>query len=132
MSAEANKALVEQTWGAVTKGDTETFFNNLADDVTWTFFGTHKFAGTYHGKQELIDKLFTPLGDVLVDGIKITIDSITAEDDRVVFEARGEARSKAGAEYNNTYCIVVICANGKIQHAREYLDSELVTKVFGK
>jgi ketosteroid isomerase-like protein len=57
---------------------------------------------------------------------------MTAEDDRVVIEAKGRARSKSGADYNNDYCIVITVAHNKIRHVREYLDSELVTSVFGK
>ncbi|MEQ8233500.1 MAG: nuclear transport factor 2 family protein [Gammaproteobacteria bacterium] len=132
MSAEDNKRLVRATWDAVTAGDIDTFLGNLADDVTWTFFGSHRFAGTFRGKDELLAKLFGPLGEVLEDGIKVTIDSLTAEDDRVVIEARGEARAKSGAPYNNHYCIVVTVSDGRIRHVREYLDSELVTAVFGR
>jgi len=132
MNAEHNKRLVRDTWNAVTAGDIDTFLGNLADDVTWTFFGSHRFAGTFRGKDELLAKLFGPLGEVLEDGIKVTIDSMTAEDDRVVIEARGEARAKSGAPYNNHYCIVVTVADGRVRHVREYLDSELVTAVFGR
>lgn len=132
MSAEDNKRLVRDTWNAVTAGDIDTFLGNLADDVTWTFFGSHRFAGTFRGKDELLARLFGPLGEVLEDGIKVTIDSMTAEDDRVVIEARGEARAKSGASYNNHYCIVVTVGDERIRHVREYLDSELVTAVFGR
>ena len=70
MSVEANKQLVRDTWGAVSQGDVEGFMSRLADDVTWTFFGSHRFAGTFRGKEELVAKLFAPLGEVLADGIK--------------------------------------------------------------
>lgn len=132
MSAAENKQLVSDAWGAITAGNPEGFMSRLADDATWTFFGTHRFAGTIRGKDELVAKLFAPLGEVLADGIKVHVDTLTAEGDRVVIEARGEAQTKQGVPYNNSYCIVVTCANGKIQHVREYLDSELVTRVFGK
>ena len=69
---------------------------------------------------------------VLDGGLSITINSITAEDDRVIIEVKGKSKSKAGLDYNNDYCIVVIVANGRIQHVREYLDTELVTSVFGR
>lgn len=52
MSVEANKQLVLDTWGAVTKGDIDGFMSRLADDVTWTFFGSHRFAGTFRGKRK--------------------------------------------------------------------------------
>lgn len=132
MSIEANKQLVRDTWGAVTKGDIEGFMSRLADDVTWTFFGSHCFAGTFRGKDELVAKLFAPLGEVLADGIKVHPDTLTAEGDRVVMEARGEARTKDGRPYNNNYCIVITVRDGKVAQVREYLDAELVTSIFGK
>jgi ketosteroid isomerase-like protein len=132
MSVEANKQLVRDTWGAVSQGDVEGFMSRLADDVTWTFFGSHRFAGTFRGKDELVAKLFAPLGEVLADGIKVHTDSLTAEGDRVVMEARGEASTKDGRPYNNSYCIVITVRDGKVAAVREYLDAELVTSVFGK
>lgn len=132
MSIEANKQLVRDTWAAVTRGDIEGFMSRLADDVTWTFFGSHRFAGTFCGKDELVSKLFAPLGEVLADGIKVHVDTLTAEGDRVVMEARGEASAKDGRPYNNNYCIVITVRDGKVAQVREYLDAELVTRVFGK
>lgn len=132
MTIEANKQLVRDTWGAVSAGDVDGFMRRLADDVTWTFFGTHRFAGTFKGRDELVKQLFAPLGAELADGIKVHIDSLTAEGDRVVMEARGEALTKSGQSYNNNYCIVVTLREGKVAQVREYLDSELVTAVFGK
>ena len=63
---------------------------------------------------------------------KFSTDQLQFADDRVIIEVKGEARSKAGLDYNNDYCIVVIVTGGKIQAVREYLDTELVTSVFGK
>ncbi|MGE0484522.1 MAG: nuclear transport factor 2 family protein [Gammaproteobacteria bacterium] len=132
MNAAANKELVRTAWNAVSTGDSDTFLGALADDVTWTFFGSHRFAGTIRGKDELLNKLFAPLGEVLEGGIQVTINSMTAEDDRVVIECKGRARAKSGLDYNNDYCIVIECSGGRIRHVREYLDSELVTSVFGR
>lgn len=132
MNLDSNKKLVSETWGAVSNGDVQGFMNNLSEDVTWTFFGSHRFAGTIRGKEELVAKLFAPLGEVLDGGIKVQIDSMTAEGERVVIEARGEAKTKTGKRYDNSYCIVITVRNDKISAVREYLDSELVTAVFGK
>ena len=132
MGVEENKKLVVGAWDMVTAGDAEGFLSKLSDDATWTFFGSHKFAGTFNGKAEIISKLFEPLGDVLEDGIKIKIKTVTAEGDRVIMETTGKARTKSGVDYNNEYCMVVTVANGLIVAVREYLDSELVTAAFGK
>ena len=132
MGLDTNKKLVSDTWSAVSNGDVQGFMNNLSEDVTWTFFGSHRFAGIITGKEELVSKLFAPLGEVLDGGIKVQIDSMIAEGDRVVIEARGEAKTKTGRRYDNSYCIVITVRNNKISAVREYLDSELVTAVFGK
>ena len=79
MSVDENKQLVRDTRGAVSKGDVEAFMARRADDLSWTFFGSHRFAGTLRGKDELVAKLFAPLAEVLADGIKVHIDTLTAE-----------------------------------------------------
>lgn len=131
MSTQANKQLIRDTWAAISAGDHDGFLGNLSDDVSWTFFGSHRFAGTFKSKGELVEKLFTPLGGVLDGGISVEILALYADGDHVIMEAKGDARSKDGKDYNNDYCLVIQCADGKIKAVREYLDSELVTAVFG-
>lgn len=132
MGIEENKHLIEQAWAMISAGDGEGFLSKLSDDATWTFFGSHKFAGTFNGKAEIIEKLFEPLGAVLEDGIKVEIKSLTAEGDRVIMESKGTARTIDGVDYNNDYCIVITIKDGLITAVREYLDSELVTAAFGR
>jgi len=67
----------------------------------------------------------------VVKSFKFHVDNLIAEEDRVVVEGRDEAPTKDGRAYNNTYCIVVTLRNGKISQIREYLDSELVSAIFG-
>lgn len=129
---KTSKEIVQAALDAVTRGDLDTLLSTLADDVQWTFFGSHRFAGTFKGKDALTQGLFAVIGEILEDGIKIDVRSITADGERVVVEAKGQARSKAGLDYNNDYCLVFDLAGGRIRHVREYLDSELVTRVFGR
>lgn len=124
--------IVEELIDAIANSDADKLLSTLADDVTWTFFGSHRFAGTFKGKDELMNGLFAVIGDVLEDGIKLHVSSIVADQGRVIVEGKGQARSKAGLEYNNDYCLAFDVEAGKIRHVREYLDSELVTKVFGR
>ena len=49
----------------------------------------------------------------------------------IVAEMQGTSKSTAGKDYNNTYCIILTVKDGKIREMREYLDTELVTAVFG-
>jgi len=130
--SRASIAIVEQLIDAIANSDAEKLLITLADDVTWTFFGSHRFAGTFRGKDELMNGLFAVIGEVLEDGIKLHVSSIVGDGGRVIVEGKGQARSKAGLDYNNDYCLAFDIADGKIAHVREYLDSELVTKVFGR
>ncbi len=132
MSVEANKKLVREAYESISKGNLDGFMNRLSDDVRWTFFGNHRFAGTFTGKKDILDNLFAPLGSQLTDGLRLEIDNVIGEGDQVMVEARGIAATKAGGHYNNIYCYVVKVRDGKIVEMREYLDTELVSSVFGK
>lgn len=130
--SRSSTEIVEDLIDATAKSDAGKLLSALADDVSWTFFGRHRFAGTFKGKDELMNGLFAVIGEVLEDGIKLHVKSIVADGSRVIVEGKGEARSNAGLDYNNDYCLFFDVEAGKIQHVREYLDSELVTKVFGR
>ncbi len=131
MSIESNKQLVLGAYASVSEGNLAGFMDRLSDNVRWTFDGTHRFAKTFHGKQDILNNLFGPLSERLVAGIKVHVKNCIAEGDQVVVEAQGEARSKDGRNYNNTYCIVLKLENGKIASMHEYLDTELVKAIFG-
>jgi ketosteroid isomerase-like protein len=40
--------------------------------------------------------------------------------------------AKNGSPYNNTYCYIFRIADGKVRDVTDYLDTELITSVFGK
>jgi ketosteroid isomerase-like protein len=126
-----NKQVVLSMYEALNSGDSAGYFARMADDVEITYFGSHRLAGTYHGKTELL-KNFVPLLRARLDGsIKLHVKNIIAEADQVVVEATGEARTKDGLSYNNLYCIVLKLRDGVIVQLREYMDTELTKQVFG-
>ena len=51
--------------------------------------------------------------------------------DQVFVEAEGESRTQNGLDYNNRYGIVLRLKDGKIAEIREYMDTELVKRIFG-
>jgi ketosteroid isomerase-like protein len=130
MSEGANKALVRKAYESMGEQGVSSFMDCLSDDVTWTFFGSHVFSGRLSGKREIEEKLLVPMGEV-VTSFRFHVDNLIAEGDQVVVEGRGEAPTNDGRHYNNTYCIIVTVRDGKITRIREYLDSELVTSIFG-
>ena len=131
MGTADNKQLMQHLFTEMATGNFEPFLTNMADDIRWTVMGTTKFSGTLTGKQEVINKRLTPIIAQLDGPIIITAQNFIAEGDSVVVEGHGQAMTKAGKPYNNTYCFIFRLANGKVQELTEYLDTEMVTAAFG-
>ena len=132
MGAAENKKLVQDMFSDLSGGNAQAFLDRLADDVRFTIIGTTRFSGTFKGKQELIAKVLRPLTAELAAGLQMAVDNIIAEGDWVVMQGRGKATAKNGKAYNNTYAQVIRVAGGKVTEVTEYLDTELVTSVFGR
>ena len=131
MQTEENKKVVRQFYEAGNRGDMETCFGLVADDIRWTNMGTTSLSGTYAGKADLMEKLIGPLFGQLKQGIHMDIQQLVAEGERVVAVTSGTAETLDGRPYNNSYCWVVRVQNGKLAEVIEYSDTELITSVFG-
>ncbi|MEE4376029.1 MAG: nuclear transport factor 2 family protein [Candidatus Competibacteraceae bacterium] len=128
MGTAENKKLVID---ALTGGG-NSLLDALAEDIRWTLIGTTMYSGTYVGKDEVVQKLVTPLFAQLGTGFQVQIQRAIAEDDHVVVQFQGRARTKTGVPYDNTYCIVMRVEDGKIAEITEYFDTELTTAVLGR
>ncbi|MEX3525946.1 MAG: nuclear transport factor 2 family protein [Burkholderia sp.] len=131
MSAEANKAIVTAMYDAYARSDAKGHFGHMSDDVKVTYFGSHRFSRTYHGKQDLFTNFIPHFVERLDGPIDFRVKNIIAADHCVAVEAQGTGRTKDGQEYNNFYCIVLRLENGKVTEIREYMDTELTKRIFG-
>lgn len=127
MTTAQNKQLMEEIFEELSKGNSKPFGEAMADDFCWTIIGTTRWSGTYRGKESVLKDLMAPLFAQFADQYTNTADRIIAEGDHVVIECRGRVTTKAGADYNNTYCYVCRLDGGKLRELTEYLDTELVT-----
>lgn len=132
MGLAENKKLVHAFYEAGNRGDVEAAMETLADDIQWTNIGSTKYSGSFAGKGELVERLIGPLFGQLKAGIASSIRNVVAEGDFVVVQASGAAQTKDGRPYNNTYCHVFRIRGNKIVEVAEYMDTELVTAVFGR
>ena len=131
MEVDKNKQVVLDFYEAGERGDMDTCFALMADDVTWTNIGSTKFSGTYTGKQAIAEDLLGPVFSQLIAGISSKIERLTAEGDIVVAQTSGTAETVDGVPYNNTYCQVIRICNGQIADVKEYMDTALIDSVFG-
>jgi len=130
MSTETNKQTVMKFFEAGNRGDMDTCFGLIADDIEWTNMGTTSLSGTYSGKAELMEKLLGPLFGQLKQGIHMDVVRLVAEGDHVVAQTKGTAETLDGRPYNNRYCWIIRIRDGQFAELTEFLDTELVTSVF--
>jgi lactoylglutathione lyase len=126
VSSDENKRLLQRIFAELANGNGRPFVDSFADDVRWTVVGTTKYSRTYEGKQAVLDELLRPLRERMAGPIKTVATRFLADDDCVVVEARGEATTKTGRAYNNTYCWIFRLDGGKIREITEHLDTALV------
>lgn len=132
MATAENKEIIRTMFAEMSKGNAEPFMNALADDVQYTIIGSGKYSSLYNGKQDLVARLLGPLGGQIEGHLEIIPFNFIADGEYVAMQANGKSMSKNGVAYNNTYCHVFRLVGGKVKSVTEYLDTELVTRAFGK
>jgi ketosteroid isomerase-like protein len=131
VGAKKHKKLLQNMFEELAKGNGQALLDALDDDIEWTLTGTTSISKTYKGKQSVIDDFLGPVVGAIDGHMHITPDNFIADGDYVALQGRGEARTKTGVQYNNTYCWVYKFKDKKIVSIVEYLDTELVRKAFG-
>jgi ketosteroid isomerase-like protein len=124
MSSEANKAVVRRYMQAVVDGDLQTLEALQHPDVRWWVigFGEMDRAAFLEGAKALL---------LSAEKRSLTITGMTAEGDRVAFEATGEMVFANGKVYANSYHNLYVVRDGVIVEGREYMDPRAVAAAFG-
>ena len=131
MSAAENRKLMETIFAGIAAGD-RGLSRRLADDVTMTVTGQYSWSQTFHGKESVLRDLYGYVRSLLKQNSRTVPFRFIADDEWVVVEARGEMETKAGARYDNYYCLIYRIDGGKIREIREYQDSTLCVRVLGE
>jgi ketosteroid isomerase-like protein len=117
-----NKDLVRQICKHLSARDLPAMFDLIHDDGSWSIPyrpDRFQFAG-FRTKPELREMLEGFLG--IFESFQFEISNMTAEDDRVVIEAKSQAVGPAGVPYQNVYVLVFFIKDGKAHTVREYFD----------
>lgn len=114
-TVEANKALVQRYSQAVMDGDMETLLALQHPEVKWWVLGRGDLSRETFNAAVRNGLLSAKKRTVVITGL-------TAEGDRVAYEAKGEMVFEDRV-YRNTYHNLLIIRDGLIVEGREYMDT---------
>ncbi|MFF7883975.1 nuclear transport factor 2 family protein [Streptomyces sp. NPDC020794] len=123
MSATEHKKLALAFFEHLMAGGLDAALALVDEKAVWRVSGEPDIiplAGTYK-KSEIVD-LATLVGKVM-PGVRLTVTTTTAEDDRVLLECMSQGVSPAGKIYDNRVCFSLEVRDGLIQSIREYYDT---------
>ncbi|MER5800898.1 MULTISPECIES: nuclear transport factor 2 family protein [Streptomyces] len=123
MSATENKKLALAFFEHLMAGGLDAALALVDEKAVWRVSGQPDIiplAGTY--KKSDIVGLATLVGKVM-PGVRLTVTTTTAEDDRVLLECMSQGVSPAGKTYDNRVCFSLEVRDGLIQSIREYYDT---------
>jgi len=120
---------VRTIFTALASGDAPTFFNNVADNVSWRVTGTENpLSGQYNSKAEFVPATFQRLGKLMDGPLKLELVNVIVDGDMAAVELKANGKAKNGLDFANEYCWVCQFEGDKIVKVRAYLDSALVKR----
>ena len=124
---ERNKQVVLAFIEAMGSSDAAAAAPCLDPDAFTLAKGFGKFAGIR--RYDTIVGTIDAFKTLVPTGLRPTIQSVTADGDRVVVEFEGNAVASNGEPYCNQYCMVFTMRDGRIIQVNEYFCTILADKV---
>jgi uncharacterized protein len=129
--AQHNKALMKEIFQGVSRGDPKLFYSHMAHDARLTITGQYSWSQVIVGKERIANELYGYVRSRLAERGRTHAFHFLADDDWVVVEARGDMLTKAGAAYQNDYCLLYRLRDDLIVEIKEYEDSLLCERLLG-
>ncbi|WP_313802337.1 nuclear transport factor 2 family protein [Sphingobium sp.] len=130
-AASHGKTLVIELMGLLTRGEIEGALTLMADDGLWWIGGKPNLFPLAGNKSKaemraILNELIVPMPN----GLRMTVKSLIAEDDRIAAEIESYGEAGNGCIYNNDYHFLFTIRDGKFIEIKEYLDTMHVQAVF--
>lgn len=115
----------------LSQGNYEPFLEAMHEEVVWSWKGIEPWAHSFVGKEAVVNGLWGSVRTTLKRPYRTKIHRILADGACVVVEMTGLNETVEGIPYPNQYCWVCEVKEGKLFRIHEYMDTALVTQVFG-
>ncbi len=120
--AQRNKRLIVAAFDRWAAGGSDFFNETLAPDVVWVIEGSGPSAGTYRGRNELIERAVRPLATRLSTPVRPVSKRVWADGDHVIINWTGEAVARDRRPYRNSYVWILRMHSGKAVEVNAFLD----------
>ena len=130
MDTEATRTLIEQFYDVLPTGDRDKLAGLLADDVVWTPPETAPIE-TIRGRDAVAAELGgdTPKRIFDMKTFRLDVKKMLADGDTAVVLQSISAKTREGEQYDNDYCWVYTCRDGKIAVIDEYADTLKASRI---
>lgn len=123
-----NKSIAQTYLDAVSRGDADVAARLFAVDGKICPQGKTLLKDEYVGRDE-IGGVVRQITGVFPEGLKMTVKTMTEEDDRLSVEATSYGVHVSGKIYDNKYNFLITFSNEEITEIREYFDTGHATDV---
>ncbi len=122
----ANEDLIRSLYDAFARGDVPTVLGAFDPDITWTDAEGFPTAGTYHGPDAVLNRVFMPLVQDW-DGFTVAPHDFIDGGNRIVSLGRYSGTNKAtGKAFDADFAHVWTVGDGKVTQFYQYVDSAIV------
>ena len=108
-----NVTLTKEGFAAFERGDMEWMNDHMADDVVWHVGGNSKWAGSYEGKQAVLE-FFGRQAQALGSQPEVDIHDVLGNDDHVVTLGSAKATAADGSSAEWKYTQIFHVKDGKV------------------
>src|SRR4051812_17860562 len=132
MDTQETRSLVQQFLEARSAADVDGMAALLSDDAVWRLPVSAQY-GPFEGCDAVAKALAGGVAGPLFDmsTVRRDIRKMTVEGDTAVVQQRLTATTLKGTQYDNEYCWVYTCRDGKIARLEEYADTLNAARIFG-
>jgi ketosteroid isomerase-like protein len=111
MAPEESRKLFETIFAELAKGNGAPFRAAMDDDFIRSTIGSTSWSRVFRGKKAVEQELLRPLLSQFEDLYTNTAERILVDGE----QCRGRVTTVRGEPYNNTYCLVIRVAEGKMR-----------------
>lgn len=134
MSTETTRALIDDYYAAMAKGDRARLLEILAPDAVWippVSAPVERTAGAEAIVEQLASKVIKEMFD-LKQPFSLDVRRIVVDGDVAVVQQRLQATARAtGSAYDNEYCWIYEVRDGRIAVLEEYADTVVAGRAMG-